>query len=250
MASVQQWISFGNAEFTPATANWVYPCLGVSQFNKQTTERAKTDVRRSLEVLNSALETKTFLVGERITLADISVVCDLLSLYTTVVDVEFRKPFANVNRWFETVVNQPNVKSVLGTVNPCDKMAQFDTKKYNELHPKTNEKKEKKPKAETPKVEKKPKESAPEEDDTPQDPPTNDPFAAMPKGTFVMDDWKKVYSNENTASIALPYFFEKFDPSCYSVWYGEYKFPEELKLAFMSCNLITGYSFTIYLFII
>lgn len=239
VASIQQWISFGDSEFTPATANWVYPCLGVSQFNKQTTERAKTDLRRSLQVLNSALETKTFLVGERVTLADVSVACNLLSLCTMVCDPEFRKPYPNVTRWFETVVNQPNVKSVVGEVKLCEKMAQFDPKKYNDLHPKTVEKKEKKPKAEAPKkaVEKKPEVA---EDDTPKEPPSKDPFAAMPAGSFVMDDWKKVYSNEDTATVSIPYFFENFDPSCYSVWYGEYKYPEELKMAFMSCNLVTG----------
>ena len=215
--------------------------MGVSQFNKQTTERAKTDVRRTLEVLESTLASKTFLVGERVTLADVSLVCNLLSLYTTVLDAEFRKPFVNVNRWFETVVNQPQVKAVLGDVKVCEKMAQFDTKKFNELHGKSDAKKEKKPKAEVKKVEKKPKEPEVEEDDTPRDPPSKDPFAAMPKGTFVMDDWKKVYSNEDTAKVAIPYFFENFDPTCYSVWYGEYKFPEELKMAFMSCNLITGF---------
>ena len=44
------------------------------------------DVKKCLTVLNNVLLTKTFLVGERVTLADISVVCNLLMLYKQVCD--------------------------------------------------------------------------------------------------------------------------------------------------------------------
>ena len=55
-----------------------------------------------------------------------------------------------------------------------------------------------------------------------------------------MDDWKKMYSNNDTKTVALPYFFEKFDAENYSVWHAEYLFPDKLKMIFMSCNLIAG----------
>lgn len=55
-----------------------------------------------------------------------------------------------------------------------------------------------------------------------------------------MDNWKRVYSNEDTATKAIPWFWENFDPEHYSIWYGEYKYPTELAKVFMSCNLITG----------
>ena len=38
-------------------------------------------VRKVLGVLDAVLATRTFLVGERVTLADITVVCNLLLLY-------------------------------------------------------------------------------------------------------------------------------------------------------------------------
>jgi elongation factor 1-gamma len=55
-----------------------------------------------------------------------------------------------------------------------------------------------------------------------------------------MDEWKKMYSNNDTLTVAMPYFWEKFDKENYSIWYSEYKFPEELKLIFMSSNLVGG----------
>ncbi|KAL3278755.1 hypothetical protein HHI36_016282, partial [Cryptolaemus montrouzieri] len=61
----------------------------------------------------------------------------------------------------------------------------------------------------------------------------------MPKVTFVVDDYKKSYSNEDEP-VSIPYFWYQFDPEHYSLCYCEYKYPEELTKVFTSCNLITG----------
>jgi elongation factor 1-gamma len=58
-----------------------------------------------------------------------------------------------------------------------------------------------------------------------------------------MDDFKRFYSN-NDVDKSIPYFWETFDPKHYSIWYGEYKYNEELAKVFMSCNLIMGKSST------
>ena len=50
----------------------------------QETERAKEQVTKALTVLNKYLLTRTFLVGESITQADISLACNLLMLYEQV----------------------------------------------------------------------------------------------------------------------------------------------------------------------
>merc|ERR1711902_371876 len=134
-------------EILPASCTWVFPTLGIMQFNKTATERAKEDVKSALKTLNDHLLTRTFLVGERLTLADIAVACTLLNLYKHVLEPDFRKPFVNVTRWFNTVVNQPNAKAVVGQVNLCTKMAEFDAKKFAEFSGKGDNKKEKKEKA-------------------------------------------------------------------------------------------------------
>lgn len=54
------------------------------------------DIKKSLTVLNNALLTKTFLVGERVTLADISVACNLLMLYKQVSYSSLDYEFINV----------------------------------------------------------------------------------------------------------------------------------------------------------
>ncbi|XP_043538554.1 elongation factor 1-gamma [Chiloscyllium plagiosum] len=220
------------------------------QYNKQATEHAKEEVKKVLSILNEFLKTRTFLVGERVTLADITVVCSLLWLYKQVLDPSFRQPYTNMNRWFITCINQPQFKAVLGEVKLCDKMAQFDAKKFAELQPKKEkapkEPKEPKPQEKKEKRKEKKEEPAPEEEQDACDealasqPKTKDPFAHLPKSPFILDEFKRKYSNEDTLSVALPHFWEHFDKEGWSIWYGEYKYPAELTLAFMSCNLISG----------
>lgn len=73
--------NFADNEILPASCTWVFPCLGIMQFNKGNTERAKEDIKKALAALNSHLLSRTYLVGERISLADITVCCTLLHLY-------------------------------------------------------------------------------------------------------------------------------------------------------------------------
>jgi len=249
-AQVLQWLSFADSEIGPASSAWVFPILGIMQFNKNTNERAKNDVVKALETLQARLVSNTFLVGERITLADIVVFCGLLQLFQHVADPAFRKPFFAVNRWFNTILNQPQTKAVVKNFTFCENEAAFDPKKYQEWQAKfggapqqpKKEKKEK-PAAEKPAKKKEEKEEPQELDAADEallmEPKSKDPFDLLPKGTFNMDDFKRVYSNEEEAN-SIPYFFEKFDKENYSIWYGEYKYPEELTKVFMSCNLITG----------
>merc|ERR1711970_924425 len=150
-AQVVQWMCMADNEILPASCTWVFPTMGIMQFNKNATDRAKEDIKAAMKTLNDHLLTRTFLVGESVTLADIAVACTLLNLYKQVMDPNFRKPFMNVTRWFTTVINQPNAKGVLGAVALCSKMAEFDAKKFAEFSGKgagDKKGKEKAPKAE------------------------------------------------------------------------------------------------------
>lgn len=222
----------------------------------QVVESYKAELLAQLTIFNDLLVSRTFLVGERLSFADVSVAFDLLPAYQHVFDGPVQKKLQNVTRWFKTIVNQPQVKEVIGEVKLADKPAQFNGKiaekflsqvsseaTFKELSaklakslPQEGKKKEEKPKKE----EKKPAaHDDAEEDDTPKE-SSKDPFAEMPKGTFNLDNFKRVYSNEDTATKAIPHFWENFDAENYSIWRGVYKYPEDLTLSFMSCNLISG----------
>jgi elongation factor 1-gamma len=296
-AEIVQWLDLADNEFLPHVLAWTLPALSAMQYNKSQVETSKTELLRLLGILNEYLLTRTYLVGERITLADVALALDLLPAYQHVLEPELRRPFINVSRWLTTLLNQPQFKAVLGDVNNqlCTKSAQFDAHKFKEFqdasssssssHPQKEtgapaatghkeehhgkkDKKGKKDHAETgdaaaappKKEEKKEKgkkdkaeqngpaaaagdaaeELDPTEEALAAEPEQKDPFSALPKGTWNMDEFKRVYSNEDTATKAIPYFWQNFDKEHYSIWHCEYKYPEELTLVFMSCNLISG----------
>jgi len=286
-AEVLQWLNLADEEFLPHVLAWTLPALSALQYDKNQVETSKKELLRLLGIVNEYLLTRTYLVGERISLADVALALDLLPAYQVVLEPELRRPFINVSRWLTTLLNQPQFKAVLGDVSNqlCTKALQFDSHKFKEFQEgssshaepsaaghkeephgkkdkkgkkeqaekgdaapkeKKEEKKEKAPKKEKADEQNGPAggDAAEEMDATEEalaaEAPQKDPFAALPKGTFVMDEFKRVYSNEDTATKAIPYFWQNFDKEANSIWYCEYKYPEELTLVFMSCNLIAG----------
>jgi len=237
---VHQYMSFADNEILPSACTWTFPTLGLRPYNKQEHEKAAANVKKCLELLNNALLTKTFLVGERVTLADISVCCNLLLLYKQVLDAKTREAYPNVNRWFLTCINQPQFKKILGEVKLCEKAATFDAKKYEELHPKQQKKgkQEKKEKEQPAKKAAEPKPAPAVE--APKEEKKKDPFADLPPTTMVFDDWKKKYRNTETHEEAMPWLWENLDKEGYSIWFAEYMYPEDLSKIFMACNLVSG----------
>lgn len=55
-----------------------------------------------------------------------------------------------------------------------------------------------------------------------------------------MDEFKRTYSNNDTVTVAMPYFWEHFEKENYSIWRGDYKYNNELTQVFMTCNLVGG----------
>lgn len=55
-----------------------------------------------------------------------------------------------------------------------------------------------------------------------------------------MDEFKRTYSNQDTKTVALPYFWKNFEKEFYSMWFCEYKYADELSKVFMTSNLIGG----------
>lgn len=166
---------FSDNELLPAVAQWVYPILGIIPSNPAATA-AKADLSKLLSLLNKHLLSRTFLVSERVTLADVVLACSLLPAYQVVLDESNRKPYVNVNRWFNTCVNQPQFRRVLGDVKLCEKEG-VSTISVKAPEP-------------TPEPKKSSKKSAKDAEDDDggdemaefQDKPAKDPFDAFPKG--------------------------------------------------------------------
>jgi len=119
---VEQWVDWVRGDLEMAASVWLYPIYGIIPNCQQATDRAKEDVKRLMCVLNDYLNSRSYLVGDRVTLADIVVACSLVPLYTKVFDEEYRKDFSEVTRWFLNVADQPNFKKILNEITLCSAM--------------------------------------------------------------------------------------------------------------------------------
>jgi len=236
-------LDFAIAEIELPSKVWLYPIYGYMENNQQATNKAKSDIRKILEILNDHLKTRTYLVGERVSLADIVVALTMQGLFQKVLDNGFRKPFENVVRWFTTVVNQAHFKDVLGEVVLCNKMevakASGQETAAKQEKPKQAPKAEK-PKVEKPKEEKKPKKEEEEEEEDYSEKRGANPLEALPPSKFDLEAWKRNYSN-NDGSESIKYFWENFDPQGFSIWFADYKYNDELESLLRTCNLIGGW---------
>ncbi|KAJ3284656.1 Elongation factor 1-gamma 1 [Borealophlyctis nickersoniae] len=236
-ALIEQFIALADNEIASASTSWLGPIYGWFPYNEQNTKKAQEDIKRVLTVLNQHLLKKTFFVGETVTLADIVLACSLIQFYRMVFDPTFRAPFRNLNRWFNTIVNQPNFKNVLGEVVLAEKMAVPEKKKA--------EKKEKAPaapKAEKKKAEKKEKEADEEEEPSYADekPKEKNPLDLLPASKFNLEAWKRFYSNNDTRPTAINWFWDNYDPAGFSIWKAVYKYNDELTQVWLSSNLVGG----------
>lgn len=166
----------------------------------------------AFSVIEGYLHTNTFLVGHRITLADIVFVCSTQAIFKGLFGAAERKRFPNSVRLYETITNQPKVKPIIGETPYAEKAQVF-------VAP-AKEKKESKPAqvvaAIKEKIAPKPKAAAEDDDDdepaVAEEPKAKNPLDSLPKSNFNLEDWKRAYSNMETrgAGGAIEWFYEKY----------------------------------------
>jgi len=67
------------------------------------------------------------------------------------------------------------------------------------------------------------------------------PLDSLPPSKLDLDTWKRMYSNNDTRTVALPWFWENFDKEGWSLWIADYKYNDELKKLFMTNNFVGGW---------
>jgi len=245
-AQVEQWSDFTLNELEPNIMTWIGPILGYLEYDAETHEQAVKNLKRAFEALNRHLETRTYLVGERLSLADIIMASTLTNPYRMVLDGRFRNPFPNVNRWFESMTLQPNFAEILKldisqwcVVSQSAKKKAPAQKAQPAAAAQAEESKAEAKKDNKKKAAKDEDEEEPEEDEHEEKKSKNE-LDLLPKSAFVMDEWKRFYSN-NPLDVALPWLWEKFDNEGWSMWFCEYKYNDELTKVFMTSNLVGGF---------
>ncbi|GMK58702.1 hypothetical protein CspeluHIS016_0601440 [Cutaneotrichosporon spelunceum] len=242
-AEVREWQYFADQEIMIKTGVIMRMLNNRLPYNKPVFEGLLAEIMGRLEILDKILLKKTYIVGERLSIADIFIATSLTNAFTAVVDASLRAKIPNVVRYTNTVIRHPKISKVFGTVEFIEKMPSFQA-------PAKAPKKEKAPKEEKPKAEKKekkPKEKEPEDDDIdlapPAPKPQRNPLDDLPKSSFNLEEWKRQYSNLDTrgANSSLEWFYKNFDWEGFSIWRMDFKYNDELTMTFMSNNQIGGF---------
>ncbi|KAI6354121.1 hypothetical protein MCOR25_008739 [Pyricularia grisea] len=230
-ASILKWMSFFNQEILPNMGAWYRPLLGKDPYNKKSVEDASKRALKAISVVEEYLRDNTFLVGERITLADLFSVGIIARGFEFFFDTKWRQEYPNVTRWYTTVYDQPIYSAV------APKLELLETPALTNTPPKKPEqpKKEAKPAAAAAPA------AAADEDEPKPEPKPKHPCDLLPKAAVPIDEWKRQYSN-NPVPQAMEWFWKNMDlTKDYSIWKVEYKYNNELGVPFMSCNLIGGF---------
>lgn len=233
-AEILKWESFGNSDLILFEVKVFKPLIMEDvPYVKRDAEAALKSLDATTEVFESRLKDHTYLVGEHITLADLVCVAAFTRGFNYIFGAEWRKQHPAIVRWFNTVRDSDWLKEEYADFKFIDEPVKPPQA--------TNKKKEKKKEtakapAAAPKAAPAQAEAQPAEPKKPKH-----PLELLGKPTFVLDEWKRKYSNEDTRPVALPWFWEHYNPEEYSLWKVDYKYNDELTLTFMSNNLIGGF---------
>ncbi|KAL7420213.1 hypothetical protein Q5752_005180 [Cryptotrichosporon argae] len=211
-------------------------------YNKAIFDGLVNTLTAKLEILNGVLADKTFLVGERITIADIFIATALTNLFTGLIDASIRAKVPNVVRYTETVIKNPKIAHIFdnGNVEFIEKQPAYVPPAKAEKPKEAAKSKE----AAAPKAKKEQKKDDDDEFDEPlvsEEPKAKNPLDDLPKSAFNLEEWKRQYSNLDTRKEAIPWFYEKFDHEGFSIWRVDFKYNDELTQVFMSSNQIGGF---------
>lgn len=209
-------------------SKWFRPLIGRDPYNKKSVDDASKVAMKAIATVEEHLQHNTYLVGERITLADLFATGIIARGFEYFFDKKWRQENPNTARWYETVYNQPIYSAV------APKFELLDAPKLTNVAPKKPEQPKKEAKKEAPKkeAEEEPQEEAPK---------PKHPLEALPRASFALDEWKRYYSNHDEAE-SLKWFWENVPFTEYSIWKCSYKYNDELTMAFMSNNLIGGFN--------
>ncbi|KAL8482447.1 hypothetical protein ACS0TY_028574 [Phlomoides rotata] len=222
---IEQWIDFSASEIDVHIAGWLYPRHGFRLYLPPAEKAAIANLKRGLGALNTYLASRTYLVGEGVTLADIIMVCNLGFGFKYILNKSFTLEFPHVERYFWTLINQPNFKKVWGDLEQAESVPPVASKKSKEA----------KKEAANPK-------EVDDEEEAPK-PKAKNPLDLLPPSTMILDDWKRLYSNtkNNFREVAVKGFWDMFDPEGYSLWFCDYKYNDENNVSFVTMNKVGGF---------
>jgi len=173
------------------------------------------DIKDSVKILNGHLQGKEYLVGNHLTVADLTVAFALLHPFQVALDAGFRKAMPNISALVQKIVHLPEAKERLGHVKFAAKIIKptFPAKKEEEK--KAPAKKEEHHHA-----------GGDDEEEAPKKKEAN-PLDVLPPTLFDLYAFKTFFVNSKDRSgEGMKFFFENYDREGYSIFFVHYEMYE------------------------
>ena len=223
-AQVRQWSDFAIFEIGYCAKEIIYPIFGWKKYCKESADKANNKVKDFMRTLDAQLKDKEFVLGSKITLADVTLFRELKYFFQLVFPKGLRdKVFPNVAKWFTKLSETEEVKKVYGKILLCNQP----------LKPYICEEKKEEKKHEVKKPEKKDE----KQDEPPKEKKKVNPLDELPPSKLELETFKRAFLNNKDKEDAMNKFWEIYDPEGYSLWWVEYQnLPTECKILFRTSN--------------
>ena len=243
-AKILQWIEFANCEINKYNKSIIYPIFGWTDFNKENFDNDNKKIKELLNIVEKALEKNEYIVGNKMTLADVKLFSSIRYLMMLHFPEPMRKKlFSNINKWFEKIMNTPEAIKAYGKTVLCKNIVKpftgvinrnkqsDENNKENKEDPHKQEEKNEEPYVpsllELPRFNTKPIE--------------NNPLDALPPSKFDLEKFKPEFIKNTNKKSAMKNFWKNYDPEGYSLWYIEYNNePNECLTLFRTCVIKGG----------
>ena len=143
-AKIMQWVEFANCEINQCNRNIIYPIFGWEELNKEDYNRDNNKIKEYLKNIEKELEKNEYIIGNQLTLADISLFAKLRFLMMFHLPEQMRNKLTpKLNKWFEKIMNSKEAIKAYGRTVLCKTPMKPFAGKVNK-NKAENEKKEKK----------------------------------------------------------------------------------------------------------
>ena len=119
-AKINQWIEFASCEINRCAKALIYPIFGWAPFCKEKADKENQKIKEYLKILENNLKNNSFLVGDKITLADIILFRYLRFFMMLNFPEGMRKSlFPQTTKWFEKIMNSEQAIKAYGRTVLC-----------------------------------------------------------------------------------------------------------------------------------
>ncbi|TDL26830.1 glutathione S-transferase C-terminal-like protein [Rickenella mellea] len=125
LAVIHQWVSFADAEIARFTGLIAQMLNGIVPYHKDIHAKLTENQIRSFDTLEKHLSNRTFLVSDKITLADITMVSVLSSALYFTLDATLRKKYPSIVQFYERVIDHPKIKDLNWTREYVEKAKEY-----------------------------------------------------------------------------------------------------------------------------